>query len=183
MARRAKLSAREQIDRFSRALRELEPKAAIDLDPPVEPSDEWWLSISCDRTFTRVALRPAQGFGVFSSEPGFGIGPDEIYRSPELAAKRVTQQIAQSRAGTGPTPLTLPDLRRLLDTSQASLADELEINQAAVSRLERRDDVKLSSLAAYVRAMGGTLTVQVRFRDFDALLAVSSGESSGGDEK
>ncbi len=183
MARRTKLTPPPApISRFDEALRALAPRASLAVDRPDDPKGEWWLDVSSGRFRSSLAWRPSEGFGVFASASSYGQRPDEIYRSPELAAKRVGQLIGQSLAGSQPSPLSLSDIRRLLETSQTSLAESLDVNQAAVSRLERRGDVKLSSLDAYVRAMGGRVELRVRFDEFDALVAVTPAESEETDD-
>jgi transcriptional regulator with XRE-family HTH domain len=57
------------------------------------------------------------------------------------------------------------ELRRDRGITQDQVAKVLNVRQAAVSKLEGRDDVLLSTLAAYVRALGGTLEVVARFGD------------------
>jgi transcriptional regulator with XRE-family HTH domain len=61
--------------------------------------------------------------------------------------------------------LALARLRRGRGVTQDHLAKVLKVRQAAVSKLEGRDDLLLSTLAAYVRALGGTLEVVARFGD------------------
>ncbi len=41
----------------------------------------------------------------------------------------------------------------------------LHINQSAVSKLERRTDMYLSTLRSYIEAMGGELEIIARFPD------------------
>jgi Fe-S cluster biogenesis protein NfuA len=48
--------------------------------------------------------------------------------------------------------------------SQVKLAETLHVNQAAVSKIERRTDMYISTLRAYIRAMGGDLEI-VKFPD------------------
>jgi ribosome-binding protein aMBF1 (putative translation factor) len=55
------------------------------------------------------------------------------------------------------------ELRRARQLSQEQLADELDIKQGSVSKLERRTDLYISTLRRYVEAMGGELTLQARF--------------------
>lgn len=59
--------------------------------------------------------------------------------------------------------LTLRDLRRARKLTQAQLADTLRIRQASVAQLEKRSDLLLSTLRAYVEAMGGRLELRVEF--------------------
>lgn len=58
---------------------------------------------------------------------------------------------------------TLQDLRKALDLTQLDISAKLHINQEAVSRLERRSDLLLSTLASYIEAMGGHLNLTVEF--------------------
>ena len=55
------------------------------------------------------------------------------------------------------------ELRRARQLSQEQLADELDIKQGSVSKLERRIDLYISTLRRYIEAMGGELTLQARF--------------------
>jgi len=59
--------------------------------------------------------------------------------------------------------LTLRELRKALDLTQTALAEELNIGQDTVSRLERRTDMLLSTLDEYVQALGGRLELNVEF--------------------
>ena len=59
--------------------------------------------------------------------------------------------------------MPLHQLRRALKLSQEQVAEELGITQAAVSRLEHRPDLFVSTLRRFVEAMGGELEIRVRF--------------------
>ena len=61
--------------------------------------------------------------------------------------------------------LTLQELRQRKNVTQKDLAILLGIEQANVSRLEGRDDMKLSTLSDYIEALGGTLQVNAVFPD------------------
>jgi len=61
--------------------------------------------------------------------------------------------------------LTLRDLRKACALTQARIAKTLGIGQEQVSRLEQRSDMLLSTLASYVRAMGGDLRLVAQFPD------------------
>jgi hypothetical protein len=58
---------------------------------------------------------------------------------------------------------TLRDLRRAKQITQEEVAQRLSGRQVYVSRLERRADMKLSTLREYVRALGGDLQLMVTF--------------------
>lgn len=61
--------------------------------------------------------------------------------------------------------MTLSQLRKALKQTQKHVAKELGINQNAVSKLERRSDLLLSTLNNYVSAMGGELKLVAEFPD------------------
>jgi len=59
--------------------------------------------------------------------------------------------------------LPLQELRQARALSQKELAEVLGLNQATVSKLERRTDMYLSSLRRFVEAMGGELEISANF--------------------
>ncbi|MCP3675406.1 MAG: XRE family transcriptional regulator, partial [Gammaproteobacteria bacterium] len=81
--------------------------------------------------------------------------------SPESQA-RATQK-AQSLMEA----MSLTELRQAKGLSQVDMGDILEVHQAAVSKMEHRSDMYLSSLRNMVGAMGGELVITARFEDED----------------
>jgi transcriptional regulator with XRE-family HTH domain len=61
--------------------------------------------------------------------------------------------------------MPLQELRQAKELSQEKLAAELHVNQAAISKLERRTDMYISTLRGYIEAMGGELEIVARFPD------------------
>lgn len=59
--------------------------------------------------------------------------------------------------------MTLRDLRKARDQTQVAVAAKLHMNQENVSRLEKRADMLLSTLAEYVSALGGRLRLVAEF--------------------
>jgi len=57
--------------------------------------------------------------------------------------------------------LTLQTLRVALGKTQADVARAAEMEQGDVSRLEARDDMKLSTLTRYAAAIGGRVEVAI----------------------
>ena len=55
--------------------------------------------------------------------------------------------------------MPLHELRRTKDLSQRDIADRLKVNQPAIAKLKRRDDVYVSSLRSYIETMGRKLKV------------------------
>jgi transcriptional regulator with XRE-family HTH domain len=63
----------------------------------------------------------------------------------------------------------------VLGFTQEDLANRLGVQQAAVSRLERRSDITLSSLRRYVEALGAQLEINVRTPDGEQLRLLDPG--------
>lgn len=59
--------------------------------------------------------------------------------------------------------MTLRDLRKAREQTQVAVAAKLHMNQESVSRLEKRADMLLSTLADYVSALGGQLRLVAEF--------------------
>jgi transcriptional regulator with XRE-family HTH domain len=62
--------------------------------------------------------------------------------------------------------IDLAQLRREVGVTQTELAERLGVNQAAVSKLERKHDLLVSSLANYLEALGvhARITVSISGR-------------------
>jgi len=59
--------------------------------------------------------------------------------------------------------LRLREVRAACELTQQQLAERLHIDQPNVSRLERRSDVHVSTLADYITALGGRLELLAVF--------------------
>ena len=64
---------------------------------------------------------------------------------------------------------SLTSLRKRRGTTQATVARALGISQSDVSKLERRTDLRVSTLQRFVRALGGELHIEARFADDDPI--------------
>jgi hypothetical protein len=157
---------------FEEQLRTLVPNAKLVVDRPDDPDGTWWLDVVCEDFRTTVSWMPSLGFGVFTDEASYGGRPDELYDLPELAAQRIALLCEHWRRSHVLEPLWLGEVRKLTGTPQTSLAAALSCNQPAVSRMESREDVKLSSLESYVKAMGGRLEMRVHFPHWHAAIAL-----------
>lgn len=91
---------------------------------------------------------------------------DRVRSDPERAARVDVQKDAIH------TALMLAGLRERHQFSQKDLADVLRVSQANVSRIERQQDLYLSTLRAYVEALGGELELAAVFPDERVELAV-----------
>ena len=76
--------------------------------------------------------------------------------------------IGRRRRGRGAEGTTLAEARERADMTQSRVAERLGISQSDVSKLERRADVRLSTLRAYAHAIGARLHVGLQGPDDDA---------------
>jgi DNA-binding Xre family transcriptional regulator len=95
-----------------------------------------------------------------------------------VARPGAEQRVAEHRAAAL-IEIGLYELRRSQDVSQVELAARLEITQAAVSKFESSDDVRLSTLRQYIEALGGHLEVSARFDDRSVQLAIRPATALG----
>jgi transcriptional regulator with XRE-family HTH domain len=77
--------------------------------------------------------------------------------SPEEEAE-IERQVENAAA-----VMTLYQLREARSLTQVSLAKVLDVNQGAVSRMEKRTDMYVSTLRNFIQAMGGRLQVKAIF--------------------
>jgi transcriptional regulator with XRE-family HTH domain len=75
------------------------------------------------------------------------------------------QSRAAARAEAMLVEMQLQELRKSRNVTQVELAGNLHVEQAAISRLERREDMYVSTLREYVRALGGELKLVASFPD------------------
>jgi hypothetical protein len=61
--------------------------------------------------------------------------------------------------------LTLAELRAHRGETQESLGTMLDVSQARVSKIEHQQDIYLSTLEEFVKALGGSLEVTAIFPD------------------
>jgi transcriptional regulator with XRE-family HTH domain len=101
-----------------------------------------------------------------------------LARSPPARRAKVMERAAEIVA----EELALSDLRKSKEMTQEEVAERLGGRQVYVSRLERRSDMKLSTLRDYIKAIGGQLQLMVTFPKGEAVclkdIGVRASESS-----
>lgn len=74
---------------------------------------------------------------------------------------------------------SLKGLRKASKRTQEELAFALGVGQGTISRLEKRDDMLISTLRHYVESVGGTLHLMVSFANRPPLLIERLGKTPG----
>jgi DNA-binding XRE family transcriptional regulator len=163
---RSRMSAKQRVERLRRLLQERFHGARIDVDAPSRSKGDWFIDTRIGNQSFVIQFRPSLGFGL-SSTPSEGIdqGPDEFLDNEEAIVNRVNQ-LFRAKGITKPQRVRLlQELRERLQVSQVAVADKLGIRQPTISKIERREDVNLSTLRRYVRALGGKLHITAEFVD------------------
>ena len=83
----------------------------------------------------------------------------------ELRAKMLPESRARSEAKAEQyrKDMALDELREAQNMTQEHLAKVLHVRQSAISKMERRTDMYVSTLQSFVKAMGGELHIEAVF--------------------
>ncbi|WP_420639711.1 helix-turn-helix domain-containing protein [Candidatus Poriferisocius sp.] len=85
---------------------------------------------------------------------------DEAMQDPKFAAAVETKRSAINRRIA-----TLAALRKARGLTQAQLTHDLGMTQGEISRLERRENLHLATLARFIEATGGRLRITAVYDD------------------
>jgi DNA-binding XRE family transcriptional regulator len=85
---------------------------------------------------------------------------DLMQAMPGPRRRRIEERFQESLA-----TMPLDQLRKAQELTQLQLAEILGVNQGEISKLERRGDIRLSTLADYIEALGGRLEIRAVFKD------------------
>ncbi len=86
---------------------------------------------------------------------------DELrMKMPPESRARVDERVRATLAN-----MALDELRAARELTQTHLAELFGVSQGSISRLERRTDMYVSTLAKFIEAMGGQLEIRAVFPD------------------
>ena len=85
----------------------------------------------------------------------------------------------EARKATLREEMALHELRKAIGTSQEELAEKLQVLQPAIAKLERRSDIRISSLRKLIEAMGGSLEIKAHFPQGDVTITNYAEQSDG----
>ena len=81
--------------------------------------------------------------------------PDKVSPRAKIQGEAKPRSLVQE--------MPLAELRQSKNLSQEQIAGSLNVNQATISKLERRTDMFISTLRNFLKAMGGDLEITAHF--------------------
>jgi hypothetical protein len=79
-------------------LTRIDPAVSLRVDEPALPIGDWWLDFQIKDWWLTVRWNRRAGFGIYTvSSNGYGDKPNEIYRSPGVAARRIYEIVENAR--------------------------------------------------------------------------------------
>ncbi|MFI4998723.1 MAG: helix-turn-helix domain-containing protein [Reyranellales bacterium] len=101
----------------------------------------------------------------------------ELFTPKERAAiRRTGSRVAKHH-------MALRELRQARNRTQVSMARRLGVKQVNISRLESREDPRLSTLTRYIDAMGGRLHLIVEFPEQEPVMLRGVGRAASKPKK
>ena len=82
------------------------------------------------------------------------------FKALQAKMSAAARERSQAKADQMIQEMALDELRGALDLTQEHLAELLHVNQAAISKVERRSDMYISTLRKIIEAMGGHLDIR-----------------------
>lgn len=94
-------------------------------------------------------------------------------RFSELRKRMTPEQRAESQilAQLALLHLTLAELQKSLGVTQDDIEKDLALVQSTLSELENQDDIQVSTLSRYIKALGGSLKLVADFPDKEIVLS------------
>jgi transcriptional regulator with XRE-family HTH domain len=105
------------------------------------------------------------------------VAVEDVMASLPKARRRAVEARGSELLARIEQRMTVGELRNRRKFSQAEMADVLGIGQMQISRLENRNDPRLSTLRKTVAAMGGSLTMIAVFPDQEPVILLTSHET------
>lgn len=98
---------------------------------------------------------------------------------PKKANTAATGHTRQQSHGINAAKVaTLKELRKATQHTQEDLAIALGVGQGTISRIEKRDDMLVSTLQHYIESVGGTLQILATFPNRPPLIVERLGKKA-----
>ena len=140
------------------------PDADRKIHKPLHQDGFWTLDVQYPNYLLVIDWRAESGFLLTADEEhGYGEPADEHYAELPQALARTIKLVQHRLETVPPYPVRIRELREKLGMTQTDVAREMGVQQAAVSKLESREDTHVATLISYVKALGGKLVMRAEF--------------------
>ncbi len=151
------------IERLKAELVKLFADLEFRLIKPAKADGVWMLDVTGAPRFIAIAWQADKGFGVTTpTGDDYTTTNDEVYATMPAAKRRVAELIRTGEPTSPAKGFRLAELRTLCGISQTELAERLGTSQANVARMEKRNDILLSTMARTLEAMGVAVTIDAK---------------------
>lgn len=152
--------------RFVSELKKSLPGVQVVPDPPGKAGGVWYMDITYRGRKAVAQWQSRRGFGLTrEEEPTFGIGCHEAFPDPVSTARRVAELLFMNAYTSDPTEAPIVGLRLLRGLTQTAVAKRLRVQQAAVSKLERKHNIGVQTLHRVAHALGARLVLRMEWGD------------------
>ena len=151
------------------------PGVVVKVTSPTGRGTVWWIDATAKGHGVTIEWSAEDGFGLSATDGNdFNTGSSEAFADADAAVERIVEILKTRRAVPARREMHLQRLREHREISQDALAEIMQVTQATVSKTERREDLLLSTLRAFVEALGGDLHLVAKFPSETIELAVAS---------
>ena len=112
-----------------------------------------------------LGKEPGEGTKRYKAARAKVLGSDRAAAAHGKLAAEIDEHVERKRA-------TLAQVRQAIGLTQSQLAEELGIAQGDVSKIERRENLRLATLARFIEATGGHLRIVAVYEGTEVDLAI-----------
>ncbi|MES0490550.1 MAG: hypothetical protein ABUK01_11185 [Leptospirales bacterium] len=147
-----------EFDNFIQKVQERFPGLKYEIDKAETKSGSTWVDIYSEEESITIEFRPNYGFGLYKGDSSsYGEGPNEIYRSQDLAVKRVEAILKDHKL-----EVRLDELQEMF-------------GQADVKSKESNiSNHKIQELISFIESRGGSLEINAHFEECDLPISLNS---------
>lgn len=139
------------------AVRDRLPNVTVTLAEPALPVGLWHVDFVLGERAVSVQIEENKQIGVTALPSEYGCAAEEYFEDVGLAVNRVVEILSSTEHGA--LGRLVQRLRAVGGRSQSEVAAALGLQQPAVSKLERRNDVTIAMLYDVAELVGARVTV------------------------
>lgn len=140
------------------------PGIEVKVTAPSGRGTVWWIDATSKGQTVVIEWSPDDGFGVSSTDGNeVNTAASHVFANADDVMELILDVLKAGKKIPLRREMHLQHLREHREISQEALSDLMQISQASVSKTERREDMLLSTLRAFVEALGAELLLVAKF--------------------